>query len=155
MMIKKAVWFVTGWRLDCSSSGLGSSDLEFPKSFGRILENSFFGWVPEIRRFLQNFGNLFSCQVLISSFVPVRKPWSSPRKLWSYLTKKPSSEYFGNYFSELCLILFCLFPFSAKPIRAGHHPGVANPAVSSLHTYCTGPVFEMVGRKMFKTWLWS
>ena len=33
---------MTGRRLDFSLSGPGSSDLEFPKSFGQILRNSFF-----------------------------------------------------------------------------------------------------------------
>ena len=154
-MIKKAVWFVAGWRLDCSSSGLGSSDLEFPKSFGRILENSFFrlsSWDSSVSPELWELVFLSG----LNQFVRARsQAMIVPEEALILSDKKPSSEYFGNYFSELCLILFCLFPFSAKPIRAGHHPGVANPAVSSLHLYCTWLAFEMVGRKRLEIWLWS
>ncbi len=132
MMIKKAVWFVSFG--DSVWSGFRPSRI-FPilERFGKfswILENHFS--VEFLFWRIYSDSGFFGLKLFLFDFAENSYTSSDrfPRsnfdliwcnnKNWFYILSIKKLFYFEIFFSS----------FPAKPIRAGHHPGVANPAVS-------------------------
>ena len=97
------------------------------ESFGRILESSLSVEFPRlsVSRALRELGflreqSLFVC-ASSQAMIVIEEALILSDTLLSW---RNFGNLFGNYFNVL------FFSISAKPIRAGHHPGVANPAVS-------------------------